>query len=583
MNKVLATLLLPAALLLLSGICTAQESGYVATPVTISKDKVRNNGKLYYSHVVLERQTLYSISKAYGVSLQEIYDANQTLNLETEGLKKFQIILIPIKDNIPVQNEAEAQQAEPAGTAAAAVTPAAPAATEQQQTAAFTKKASKVDDKDYFIHTVKWYEDLDAIAAKYGIPAETIMAFNGMESPAVTKKMKLKIPVHPDEILPETPSEDAEAAVEEEEPTLLDRIEDWAEEAEDFLFGGKKEVKAALVLPFDAKGQPGENNFDFYCGTLLAVRDLESEGIHIDLDVIDSAHKSVPATDSELADRDIILGPISTTDLGNTLSVCPSDAFVVSPLEPKAVTLANTYSNLIQAPASADLQCQDLVNWLKEEFKPGDKVILFTEKGATPTANATSIIRALASSGLTYSTVNYGILEGRNIINNLEKIATPDHTNRIVVASESEAFVNDVIRNVNLMIFRQLEVALYCPSKVRSFDTIEVDHFHDANMHVSLGYYIDYESPRVQRFLMTYRAFFQCEPGPFAFQGYDTAYNFLKMHSKYGRSWSSKITEIRETGLQSDFLFDETETGSFVNKAVRRIVYEDDYKTRLVK
>ena len=40
---------------------------YVAPPVSISKEKVRMNGKLYYSHIVLEKQTLYSIAKAYVV------------------------------------------------------------------------------------------------------------------------------------------------------------------------------------------------------------------------------------------------------------------------------------------------------------------------------------------------------------------------------------------------------------------------------------------------------------------------------------------------------------------------------------
>ena len=38
---------------------------YVATPVTVSSDKVRLSGKVYYSHVVLEKQTLFSIAKAY--------------------------------------------------------------------------------------------------------------------------------------------------------------------------------------------------------------------------------------------------------------------------------------------------------------------------------------------------------------------------------------------------------------------------------------------------------------------------------------------------------------------------------------
>ena len=43
---------------------TAQQSldaqTYVNTPVEISKEKVRIDGKICYSHIVLERQTLYS-------------------------------------------------------------------------------------------------------------------------------------------------------------------------------------------------------------------------------------------------------------------------------------------------------------------------------------------------------------------------------------------------------------------------------------------------------------------------------------------------------------------------------------------
>ena len=47
----------------------AQEN-YVAPPVTVSKERIKVNGRLCYSHVVLEKQTLFSISKAYGVSIE---------------------------------------------------------------------------------------------------------------------------------------------------------------------------------------------------------------------------------------------------------------------------------------------------------------------------------------------------------------------------------------------------------------------------------------------------------------------------------------------------------------------------------
>ena len=45
---------------------------YEAPPVTVSTEKVRIGGETYYSHKVIEKQTLYSISKAYGV--KTVYD-----------------------------------------------------------------------------------------------------------------------------------------------------------------------------------------------------------------------------------------------------------------------------------------------------------------------------------------------------------------------------------------------------------------------------------------------------------------------------------------------------------------------------
>ena len=83
--------------------CTqAAAQQYQAPEVKISQDKVRVNGKSYYAHVVTEKQTLFSISKAYDVSLQDIYDSNRNLDLENAGLKVGQVIFIPTQGtNLP--------------------------------------------------------------------------------------------------------------------------------------------------------------------------------------------------------------------------------------------------------------------------------------------------------------------------------------------------------------------------------------------------------------------------------------------------------------------------------------------------
>lgn len=542
-----------------SGIqASAQDNGYKATPVTVSKDKVKNNGKVYWSHVVLEKQTLFSISKAYNVSIQDIYDANPALNLEKEGLKTYQILLIPVVEG--VGNQAE--------TASASHSEPVPEIRVED-----IRPVTSTAPETYIIYTVKWFDDLDSIAKKYGVSKEAIMKANGLKSQTLSRKQKLKIPMG---------AAVEEAEVEEEEKNIFETIsEAISEKAEELLYSEKKDISATLILPFNAQKQPNDNNLDFYSGVLLAAKDLSDEGINVNLNVYDAAGGVIPVTKEKFDDSDFVLGPISTADLASTLKICGSHTPVISPLEPKAADMTATYRNLIQAPSSSQAQCNDLIEWLKEEYRAGDRVMLFTEKGASRTSAANELLNALSQSGLTYSTVSYGLLEGRNIADTIENGASPEHTIRIVVASESEAFVSDVVRNANLVAHRKFDIALYCTSKVRSFETIEVENLHNTNLHTSISYYVDYDSPKVQRFLLQYRALFNTEPGPFAFQGYDTAAFFCHLASKYGKHWTDKLEGVYEKGLQSDLRFNQSGEG-YANTAVRRVLYGPDFRVSML-
>ena len=98
-----------ALALILPSIYTVSAQEYTNTPVSISKDKVKINGQVCYSHVVLERQTLFSICKAYNVSAEDLYRYNPSL--KESGLKKNSIIIIPavtedVAETVTVQKEA---------------------------------------------------------------------------------------------------------------------------------------------------------------------------------------------------------------------------------------------------------------------------------------------------------------------------------------------------------------------------------------------------------------------------------------------------------------------------------------------
>lgn len=571
---------------------------YQNTPVTISKDKVRHNGEVCYSHIVKERQTLYSISKAYNVSIEDIYKYNPSV--KENGLKVNTILIIPIAGEatqtnadvavemaaepvIEVVAKTEEAQTPVAETADETVTETATETATETVAETVAKPEVKPEDEDIVIkrktHTVRWFEDLDTIAEKYGVTVEALMEINGLTGRKLTKRQKLIIP---------TEEEAAQAQADdnalEDGETLLDASDTTA--VTDTLIlpemPSKKIVDLSLMLPFNASSAKGSssNNIDFYSGVLLAIYEMSQNGVSTSLDTYDIADGKIKTDLDSLKNENVVIGPVSTGDLTRLFNTAPEDKMVVSPLDQRAEKLVYEHSNMIQAPTPYSVIYTDLMAWMKEDLQEGDRAIVVTEKGARATEAVQAMMAAVDSSKIEYKALSYSILEGRDVPESLAWLMTEDETasNRVFIASESEAFVNDVVRNLNVMIHKKYKVVLYAPGRIRNFETIEVDNFHNSNLHVSLGYYIDYDDAKVKEFLLKYRALYNSEPTQFSFQGYDLAKYFIGLCSKYGENWAQKLESSDSKMLQSVFRFRKTEAGGYINTGVHRLVYGEGYQ-----
>ena len=542
------TITVAALLLTFAAAAGAQE--YVAPPVEVSDQKVKKDGKVFYSHVVQERQTLYSISKAYNVTQEEILDANQ--GLRESGLKKNSIIMIPVQSEAPIEIEA----------------PQLPQEEEvvQESAAATVQK----------IHVVRWYETLKDIAEKYNVSESAIIAANNLKDGKIKNRQKLIIPTdeYVQDMTPEQPEEEEDMDLE----TAFDDEEQSEEDAAQGIIS-KSNIKATVLLPLKATGSTSsKSNMDFYSGVLIAAREIGESGIDVKMSVYDIANGTYGATKNELESSDIVIGPVSADDITRIYSVAPGIKALISPLDPKAEQLCGTYGTMVHAPAPRLAQYQDLAQWVKEDLKPGDKVIVISEKEARKGDEGKILRAAIDSAHIEYIPFSYSILEGRKIQEPLEAKMTAEGTNRVIIASESEAFVNDVVRNLNLTIHNKFNVVLYAPAKIRTFETIEIENFHNTNLHASLTYYIDYDNPDVKLFIKKYRALFNTEPTQFAFQGYDVAKYFLGLCAKYGDTWMEHIEDTAM--LQSTFDLQPTENGGYINGGIRRIIYGPEYSVK---
>ncbi len=566
----------------LSGSQSIVAQVYEQTPVTVSKEKVKgSDGKIYYSHVVLEKQTLFSIAKAYGVSVDDICNANPDYDLKTAGLKKNSIILIPV---VASQDGGKTIASQKADTQID---------DKSQAKAQNASKSSGKKNGDDVVHTAKWYEDIEDIAFKYSVPVDVLMKYNGLSSKKLKNRQKLRIPSA--EEVNRIQAELGTRKVVSDKAGSYDSATQEKSETESKDNGrrdnsrynhnpvGRSKISALLMMPFNANGTPSESSMDFYSGALMAVKKLSDEGISTELSVYDANGSSVPVTSERLRVSDFCIGPLKTEGLEKVLTLAPEDTYVISPLDHKTAELTLGHNNFIQAPTSQSTQYSDLVNWLKSENTGADKVIVLSEKGAAANSSVTLMNSIIDASGIHCSRYSYNILEGRNAVNVLSGLMTTGGTNRVIINSESEAFVNDAVRNLGMLVYRKYKICLYSTSKIRSFETIDVENLHDLNTRISTAYYIDYDNPSTRDFILSYRALYNAEPSQFAFQGYDLTYYLIKANATYGDAWIEMAMRNNSAMLQTDFRFIKSENGGYSNVGVRRIVYGPDYSIRIVR
>ena len=547
---ILATAFVCLASMAASPVLRAQ--AYEPVPVTVSTEKVTVNGKVYLSHSVQERQTLYSIAKAYGVSVDDIYNANPTL--QRTGLLKGSIILIPLKE----------------------------------QESAETEDSVYIPEKGtYKEHLVKWYETIDDIAAMYGLTVEALMEFNHMDSAKLNRRQVIYIPLSPEEIAaaqdaPEV-DEDITIASQPAEPdtvSVTDYVigDDLIPEDDDTIVG-KSTVNIALALPFNAEGRSSSMNMDFYAGVLLALRDLQAEGIFTHLTAFDT--KAGMPSAYQLSKNDFVLGPVSLQDLNAVLERLDGETTVISPLDQKAVVLRDSFPNFIQAPSYIENQYLELAQWLDETRNDGENIVILCEKGGS--AICTALKDAITARGLNYEILAYSVSEGTRIRSRLESMLQKGRMNHLVVASENESFVSDAMLNLSLMNNKGYKITSYGTSKLRLLDAVDNNYYHQTSLHLTTAYYVDYDDPDVNKFILAFRALYNTEPSQFAFQGYDTAYYFISMIAQYGDKWKKYLDKNKVCMLHLDFLFNRHENGSLSNGAIRRIIYNPDMSMVMVK
>jgi len=523
----------------------ASAQNYVSPEVQISTEKASVGGNIFIVHKVQAKETLYAISKAYGVTIDQLNESNPSLE---DGLKEGAILLIPTGEKSSVSSVTDQTDS-------------------QNETVDEPQDTYEWKGDEVITHRVKWYESLKAIANRYGVSEEAILDYNNITE--IKKGMLLQIPMR---LYQDDNFNQEEFA---DEPVL----ETSAEKSFNEIFTESNPLKISLILPLGAStDSPSANCFDFYCGALMALEKSRDAGRYIEVEVFDldaSADRSQITGSSRFRSSDLVIGPIDSKDIVPFAEAAAElEIPFVSPMDQKAESLVEGNEYFYQVPTSIEIQRSNLIKTLN--CTPSDKVLFVYNSSMSEVAYIDALKNLLLEEGIKFKEVGYNILKGRDIVESLRSSMSKEYNWKVVVASEEEAFASDIIRNMSVLSVYGVPVEVYCSNKVRNFETIESDALFNAQAHVSAPYFVDYNNGEIKEFLLEYRALFNTEPTPYAFQGHDIFTYFIEKMYNANRPDAESTMEL----LQCNIRFEQVSPGSgWHNAATRNFRYDSESHT----
>jgi LysM repeat protein len=168
-------------------------------PVELSSEKIVSGGKTYYMHRIVKGQTLYSISRAYNVTIDEIVNEN---NIKSGAIYPDQIIRIPAYETKYTivndtrgrdKSQGQSQVQTPPQTQTKPLIQSQP---QSQSPPVIEISDQKIvsGGKVYYVHEIKKGETLWSISKAYGVPLEIIYSDNEFSRSGIMAGQVLKIP-----------------------------------------------------------------------------------------------------------------------------------------------------------------------------------------------------------------------------------------------------------------------------------------------------------------------------------------------------------------------------------------------------
>jgi len=571
-----------------------------------SENKVVISGVEYYIHITKRGETAYSISRAYGITIEELGKENNLSEQYT--VSEGQWLRIPAKlVEHAEETQTETRQKDEANYIYHAIRQGETiyslsrlygvsdddirrsnldidinrisigteiAIPRRQLTA--NSQNIEVETTTYIYHRAQRGESLASIARQYNITVRELRRENSGIIFLQTGSL-LRIPgqqvEEKTEILADDTEDETIVPVDYDEPIWIERPSEPTNLTK--LSGN---INVAVLLPFylwENSSAAGSGNrgrqedwifprsldfIEMYEGILFAADTLRALGLNINIHAYDIQSDATELSrlirSGDLRNMDLIIGPVYSNNLRIVTEYARTfDIPVVSPVPLFDNSLLAGNPNLFMANPTLEVAQNALTKKIAEHRNHNFIFIHADSLGVDE--DVRRFRNALIRENVRFREMRF--LSRSMLGNNPNRLANAlsnETGNVVIIASESAPVIGETIMDVHGLL-RRFDIKVFGYPLLRELENLEPRYFFDLDMLLYSTFWIDYDKPNVKQFNANFRTKFFTQPSEisFAWQGYDIAYYFISGLVLYGKDFIKNPFIHRPELLHTDFDF----------------------------
>ena len=489
-------------------------------------------------HVVLPKETKYSIAKQYGITIEELEKRNPEI--------------IP---NLPIGYQLIIKGIAPKTDKPTVVEP------KKETVNSITPKAAPAIH--YIDYVVKPKETLYSLSKMSGLAQEELIQLNPALANGVEVGMVLKVP--------ETALIPREAETKKEYASLSKNTND--------------SKKLVLLLPFNLSKMESDTinstamrlkkdkflnmTLDFYSGALMAIDSAKSLGITIDVSIFDSqetkntSNISIISQENNLESADAIIGPFYQNNVEKTAELLRK--YNVPVISPLSKDIGNAYPNLFQTIPTNEALKTAIFDFMRSK---GGNIIAVVDK------KKESIIQYIKEN---QKDAQFAALlpNGSLSIESLKGLFVKGKTNYVVMETRNTGMIKSTMAAMmSVMAIYKVQLVILEPNETLDTDEINFENLTKLNlMYPSITR--ENESPEALIFEKEYRKDNKISPSTYATRGFDVTFDTM-MRLSQGKSYQETADAIATEQVDNKFEYYKKADGGYTNKGIYILYYDTD-------